>query len=67
VSQAVADFGARKGGAMVSVGFEDRLPFVLSCPSVSTRTAFGCSDGPTETDRDLAMRLANWSRFRSVM
>src|SRR5258708_12774127 len=36
VSQAVADFGARKVGDMVSVGFEDRLTFVLSGPNVAT-------------------------------
>src|ERR1700737_1120959 len=35
VSQAVADFGARKVGDMVSVGFEDRLTFVLSGPNVA--------------------------------
>ncbi len=36
VSQAVADFGARKVGDRVSVGFEDRLTFVLSGPNVTT-------------------------------
>src|SRR6202022_1006268 len=36
VSQAVADFGARKVGDMVSVGFEDTLTFVLSGPNVAT-------------------------------
>jgi hypothetical protein len=36
VSQAVADFGARKVGDTVSVGFEDRLTFVLSAPNVAT-------------------------------
>lgn len=38
VSQAVADFGAREVGDMVSVGFEDRLTFVLS-GSTSPRRA----------------------------
>ena len=36
VSPAVADFSARKVGDMVSVGFEDRLTFVLSGPNVAT-------------------------------
>jgi hypothetical protein len=36
VSPAVADFGARRVGDMVSVGFEDRLTFVLSGPNVAT-------------------------------
>jgi len=37
VSQAVADFGARKVGDMVSVGFEDTLTFVLSGPFLMLR------------------------------
>ena len=36
VSPAVADFSARKVGDNVSVGFEDRLTFVLSGPNVAT-------------------------------
>jgi hypothetical protein len=36
VSPAVANFGASRIGDMVSVGFEDRLTFVLSSPNVAT-------------------------------
>ena len=36
VSPAVADFSARKVGDNVSVGFEDKLTFVLSGPNIAT-------------------------------
>jgi hypothetical protein len=67
VSQAVADFGARKVGDMVSVGFEDRLTFVLSAPNVGTPrdrdtsvTAAASATGMGATGVSASEAIANW-------
>jgi hypothetical protein len=67
VSQAVADFGARKVGDMVSVGFEDRLTFVLSGPNVGTPrdrdtsvTAAASATGMGATGVSASEAIANW-------
>jgi hypothetical protein len=67
VSQAVADFGARKVGDMVSVGFEDRLTFVLSGPNVATPrdrdtsvTAAASVTGMGAAGVSASEAIANW-------
>jgi hypothetical protein len=67
VSQAVADFGARKVGDMVSVGFEDRLTFVLSGPNVATPrdrdtsvTAAASATGLGAAGVSASEAIANW-------
>jgi hypothetical protein len=67
VSQAVADFGARKVGDMVSVGFEDRLTFVLSAPNVTTPrnrdnsvTAAASATGMGAAGVSASEAIANW-------
>jgi hypothetical protein len=67
VSQAVADFGARKVGDMVSVGFEDRLTFVLSGPNVATPrdrdtsvTATASATGLGAAGVSASEAIANW-------
>jgi hypothetical protein len=67
VSQAVADFGARKVGDMVSVGFEDRLTFVLSGPNVATPrerdtsvTAAASATGMGAAGVSASEAIANW-------
>jgi hypothetical protein len=67
VSQAVADFGARKVGDMVSVGFEDRLTFVLSGPNVATPrdrdtsvTATASATGMGAAGVSASEAIANW-------
>jgi hypothetical protein len=67
VSQAVADFGARKVGDMVSVGFEDRLTFVLSAPNVATPrdrdttvTAAASATGMGAAGVSASEAIANW-------
>lgn len=67
VSQAVADFGARKVGDMVSVGFEDRLTFVLSAPNVATPrnrdttvTATASATGMGSAGVSASESIGNW-------
>jgi hypothetical protein len=67
VSQAVADFGARKVGDMVSVGFEDRLTFVLSARNVATPrdrdtsvTAAASATGMGAAGVSASEAIANW-------
>src|SRR6266851_4449058 len=67
VSQAVADFGARKVGDMVSFGFEDRLTFVLSGPNVATPrdrdtsvTAAASATGLGAAGVSASEAIANW-------
>ena len=66
VSQAVADFGARRVGDMVSVGFEDRLTFVLSAPNVQTPRArdnsvtAAASMGQSAAGVSASEAIANW-------
>lgn len=67
VSHAVADFGARKVGDMVSVGFEDRLTFVLSGPNVATPrerdtsvTAAASATGMGAAGVSASEAIANW-------
>ena len=64
VSQAVADFGARKVGDMVSVGFEDTLTFVLSGPNVATPRARDTS--VTATASATGMGAAGVSASESI-
>ena len=66
VSQAVADFGTRKVGDMVSVGFEDRLTFVLSAPNVKTprprdnSVTATASTGQSSAGISASEAIANW-------
>ena len=67
VSPAVADFSARKVGDMVSVGFEDRLTFVLSGPNVATPrerdtsvTAAASASGMGAAGVSASEAIANW-------
>ena len=66
VSQAVADFGARRVGDMVSVGFEDRLTFVLSAPNVQTprprdnSVTAAASMGQSAAGVSASEAIANW-------
>ena len=57
VSPAVADFSARKVGDMVSVGFEDRLTFVLSGPNVATPRD---RDTSVTAAASTGQAIANW-------
>jgi hypothetical protein len=66
VSPAVADFSARKVGDMVSVGFEDRLTFVLSGPNVATprerdmSVTAAASTGQSAAGVSASEAIANW-------
>ncbi|MEA2803370.1 MAG: hypothetical protein QOE49_3465 [Rhodospirillaceae bacterium] len=66
VSPAVADFSARKVSDMVSVGFEDRLTFVLSGPNVATprdrdtSVTAAASTGQSAAGVSASEAIANW-------
>ena len=67
VSPAVADFSARKVGDKVSVGFEDKLTFVLSGPNVATPrerdtsvTAVASASGMGAAGVSASEAIANW-------
>jgi hypothetical protein len=66
VSQAVADFGTRKVGDTVSVGFEDRLTFVLSAPNVATPSprdtsvTAAATTGQSSAAVSASEAIANW-------
>jgi hypothetical protein len=66
VSQTVTDFGARRVGDMVSVGFEDRLTFVLSAPNVKTprprdnSVMATASTGQSAAGVSASEAIANW-------
>jgi hypothetical protein len=66
VSPAVADFSARRVGDMVSVGFEDKLTFVLSGPNVATprdrdtSVTAAASTGQSAAGVSASEAIANW-------
>ena len=66
VSPAVANFSATRIGDTVSVGFEDRLTFVLSSPNTPTPRdrdhgmAAAVSGGQRVTGVGAAQTIANW-------
>lgn len=66
VSPAVANFSATRIGDMVSIGFEDRLTFVLSGPNTATprprdvSVAAGASMGQSAGGVAASKTIANW-------